>query len=68
MSKFDMPDFSVSGDCINKDEHHIVGYRMRLNFRSEIKLDERWKSALSGKQREVFERRCGALNQNLGYV
>jgi hypothetical protein len=41
---------------------------MRLDRDSEIKLDERWKTALTASELAIFERTAGSLNRNLGYV
>ncbi|MDM8008512.1 MAG: sulfotransferase [Phycisphaerae bacterium] len=48
-------------------EHHIVGNGMRLNSTSEIRPDERWKSALSKDDLAVFDRVAGATNRRYGY-
>lgn len=50
-----------------KAEHHVVGNGMRLDSDAEIRLDERWRSALSIGDREVFDRVAGPLNRKLGY-
>jgi hypothetical protein len=48
-------------------EHHIIGNRMRLDSTSEIRLDERWKQALTREQMATVERHVGPLNQKYGY-
>lgn len=47
--------------------HHIVGNPMRLGNRSEIKLDERWKSMLTEDQIREIDRIAGSLNRRYGY-
>jgi hypothetical protein len=49
-------------------EHHVLGNGMRLDRDSEIKLDERWKTALTASELAIFERTAGRLNRNLGYA
>ena len=48
-------------------EHHILGNRMRLGSTEEIRLDEKWKSALTNRELGVFERTAGRLNRLYGY-
>lgn len=48
-------------------EQHIIGNRMRLSNTSEIRLDERWKTALTAEQMQVIESRVGAMNRRYGY-
>ena len=48
-------------------DHHIIGNGMRLDTTSEIKLDERWKSALSIADLKKFEKVAGKMNRRLGY-
>ena len=42
-------------------EHHILGNRMRKRQSSEIKLDEKWRTALSTEQLQTISRMVGAL-------
>lgn len=49
-------------------EQHVVGNGMRLNASSSVVLDERWRHALSGADRQVFEAVAGDLNGRLGYA
>ncbi len=42
-------------------EHHILGNRMRKRQSSEIKLDEKWRTALSEKQLKLISQMVGAL-------
>ena len=48
-------------------EHHIVGNGMRLDSTSEIRFDERWKTALNAPDLKIFESEAGAMNERLGY-
>ena len=56
-------DFSQFRDA----EHHVVGNGMRLDTTSEIRLDDRWKSALRRTDLDEFSRVAGALNELYGY-
>ena len=49
-------------------EHHVIGNGMRLNATSRVVLDDRWRSALSGRDRQAFDSIAGDLNGRLGYV
>jgi hypothetical protein len=49
-------------------EQHIIGNRMRLSNTSEIRLDERWKQALTPEQMAMIEGRVGPLNRRYGYA
>lgn len=48
-------------------DHHIIGNGMRLDSSREIALDERWKTALTAGQLDLFEKTAGSLNRRLGY-
>lgn len=48
-------------------EHHVIGNRMRLSAISEIRLDERWKTALTPEQMAIVESRVTPLNRQYGY-
>jgi hypothetical protein len=48
-------------------EHHVVGNGMRLDSTSNVRLDERWKTALNEEQLRVFESVAGDLNRRYGY-
>lgn len=48
-------------------EHHVIGNRMRLSSTSEIRIDERWKTALTPEQMAAIERRVAPLNRGYGY-
>jgi hypothetical protein len=47
--------------------NHIVGNGMRLDSGSKVKLDERWRRALSADELAEFERVAGDLNRSYGY-
>lgn len=49
-------------------EQHIVGNRMRLQRTSEIRLDERWREALSEPQRREIESILADDNRRYGYA
>ncbi|MBU2502201.1 sulfotransferase [bacterium] len=46
---------------------HLTGNNMRLKGLGEIRIDERWKSALDDGDLALFAARAGALNRELGY-
>jgi Sulfotransferase family len=48
-------------------EHHVIGNRMRLQRTSEIRLDERWKAALSARELAVADRVTASYNRRYGY-
>jgi hypothetical protein len=48
-------------------EHHVIGNGMRLDSESAIRLDDRWKTALSPQDLAAFESEAGSLNRALGY-
>lgn len=48
-------------------EQHIIGNRMRLSSASEIRLDERWKTALTPEQMALIEGKVRPLNRKYGY-
>ncbi|MBN1972661.1 MAG: sulfotransferase [Sedimentisphaerales bacterium] len=47
--------------------NHVIGNGMRLDKTSEINLDERWRSALTKDELQVFNQIAGALNRRFGY-
>ncbi len=49
-------------------EHHVLGNGMRLDATSEIRLDERWRTALSWADLATFDAVAGELNCRYGYV
>jgi hypothetical protein len=48
--------------------HHVVGNGMRFDSASEVRLDDRWRTALNPAALETFEAEAGPLNRRLGYV
>ncbi len=48
--------------------NHVVGNRMRLDSSTEIRLDEKWREALSASELDIFERIAGADNRLNGYT
>lgn len=48
-------------------EHHVVGNGMRLDSTNKISLDERWKTALSPDDFDIFDKIAGSMNRRLGY-
>jgi len=58
---------SLTVENFRSVEQHIVGNGMRLDTSSEIRLDERWRSALSAEELGVFERVAGEMNLRYGY-
>jgi Sulfotransferase family len=59
----------TNGEAVRCDlrERHIMGNSMRLKSTDQIKLDERWKSALTPKDLKTFDRIAGKLNRLYGY-
>lgn len=47
---------------------HVIGNGMRFDSTDEVRLDERWKTALDPSARAVFEAEAGALNRRFGYL
>jgi hypothetical protein len=48
-------------------EHHIIGNGMRLDVSSDVRLDDRWRTALTTTDLGVFEAVAGTTNRHLGY-
>ena len=48
-------------------DQHIVGNAMRLASSSQIRVDQKWRDALTPADIETFERVAGSLNRRLGY-
>jgi len=48
-------------------EHHVVGNGMRLDTGSDVRLDDRWRSALTEEDIRVFDGVAGAINRRYGY-
>lgn len=49
-------------------EHHVVGNGMRFDKSNEIRLDDRWRTALNSDHLRAFDRTAGELNRRLGYA
>jgi hypothetical protein len=47
--------------------HHVIGNGMRLDSTSEVRLDERWREALSDTDLGIFDAVAGQMNRRLGY-
>ena len=56
-----------TGKRVRALEHHVIGNGMRLDSTSEVRLDDRWRSALDVEDLRVFDSVAGALNRQLGY-
>ncbi len=50
-----------------KTHHNVNGNDMRFSSASEIRLDNKWQSALSGDELAYFDKHAGWLNEKLGY-
>lgn len=48
-------------------QQHIIGNDMRLKTTSEIRLDERWRTELSGEDLAAFDMEGGKMNREFGY-
>lgn len=46
---------------------HILGNQMRLGSLQDIRLDEKWRQALSGADVQIFNEIAGELNRRHGY-
>jgi hypothetical protein len=47
--------------------HHVVGNGMRHDSTSDVRLDERWRDALTTGQLNTFDAVAGDLNRRYGY-
>lgn len=47
---------------------HVIGNGMRLDTTSDIRLDDRWRSALTAGDLREFDAVAGDLNRRLGYA
>jgi len=50
------------------DGLHVIGNGMRLDSSRMIRLDERWRKALTPAHLRVFDSVAGSLNRRLGYL
>ena len=60
------PDYKLAS--FRSVDHHIVGNGMRLDSTDKIKMDERWRQALTKSEIEVFNLVAGKMNRRLGYM
>lgn len=61
-------DFEPSMRDFSAHEHHITnGNDMRFSRSSEIRLDNSWKTGLTKKDLQFFDRLAGKLSRSLGY-
>lgn len=51
-----------------RQERHVVGNGMRLDWKGDVSLDERWREVLTPDDLRVFDRVAGELNRRYGYV
>jgi hypothetical protein len=52
---------------VNSYEHHVIGNRMRLNKTLTIRLDDKWKKALTEKEISLILNIAGETNERFGY-
>lgn len=55
-------------DGVVSRDHHVLGNRMRLNDTISIRLDESWRSALSGEEQSRALAIAGPYHERLGYA
>jgi hypothetical protein len=55
-------------DSIVPAAHHVIGNKMRLADQIAIRLDERWKGALSPAEVSGVLALAGATNRRFGYA
>ncbi len=60
-------DADTKWDCSRTSSRHVIGNGMRTKFSGEIRLDEKWRTALSDEHLQLFNQRAGWLNRKLGY-
>ena len=51
-----------------RQERHVVGNGMRLDWQGDVKLDESWREALGEAELTTFDRVAGDLNRRYGYA
>jgi hypothetical protein len=54
-------------DIDTKQERHVVGNGMRLDWQGDIRLDESWRSELRPEHLREFQGVAGDLNRRYGY-
>ena len=52
---------------LDRGQYHVVGNGMRLDSTCAIRVDDRWRTALSRADLAVFDSIAGDLNRRLGY-
>ncbi len=67
ISRFLGLDPALLPESFGDQEVHLTGNNMRLNGLGEIRLDEKWRTALPPDELELFEKLGGGLNKELGY-
>jgi hypothetical protein len=53
---------------ITPRDHHVLGNRIRLQERLEIRMNDTWRTVLSPAETSVILRIAGDMNQRLGYA
>lgn len=53
--------------ALARGTYHVVGNGMRLDSTRDVKLDDRWRTALSQGDLARFDTVAGSLNRRLGY-
>ena len=61
-------DVELMPDEFRADGLHLTGNNMRLKGLSEIRQDTKWRDKLTSADLELFARKGGALNRQLGYA
>lgn len=55
-------------DYSRREDRHIIGNTMRLEFDGNIRLDSRWRSELNPEHLAYFNKHAGWLNRRFGYT
>jgi len=50
-----------------RKNQHVIGNGMRFDATEDVRVDERWRTALDEASLAVFEAEAGALNRRFGY-
>lgn len=67
ISRFLGLDPALLPESFGDQEVHLTGNNMRLKGLGEIRMDEKWRTALTEEELELFARLGGKLNKELGY-
>lgn len=62
-----LPPLATSPD-FRAANRHVIGNGMRLDRSAEIRLDERWRAALTEEDLRAFDAVAGPLNRRYGYA